>query len=151
MTLPEENADAYAADIVKVLQGSGYCTGDGVLVMSLKVKLKEIRDNYVINQVQRLRLPEFAPDSIRRYSVIFSGRVQKVGFRLEVCELAKRLGVTGFCRNLENGDVMAQLQGPENRITYLISFMEPLKRIKIENKVIAELEVDEKETEFLKQ
>ena len=84
-------------------------SGDGVLVMSLKAKLKE------------------------------------------VCELAKRLGLTGFCRNLENGDVMAQLQGSENKITYLISFMETLKRIKIENKVIEELEVDEKETEFLKQ
>lgn len=119
--------------------------------MSLKKSFIKFRDNYVINQVQNLKLPEFESDSIHRYKVIFSGRVQKVGFRLEVCELAKRLELTGFCKNLENGDVMAELQGAYNKITYLISFMESLKRIKIKNKVIEELEVDKNETEFTKQ
>ena len=119
--------------------------------MSLKAKFVKFRDDYVINQVQRLKLPEFESDAIHRYRVTFSGRVQKVGFRLEVCELAKRLGLTGFCKNLENGDVMAQLQGPENKIKYLMSFMETLKRIKIKNKVIEELEVDMTETGFVKQ
>lgn len=118
--------------------------------MSLKSKFVEIRDNYVINQVKKLKLPEFKSDTIRRYEVIFSGRVQKVGFRLEVCELAKRLELTGFCKNLENGDVMAQLQGPDNKIKYLISFMESLKRIKIENKVMKELAVDDEMAEFVK-
>lgn len=120
-------------------------------MVSLKRSFIKIRDNYVINQVQNLKLPEFEADSIHRYRVIFSGRVQKVGFRLEVCELAKRLKLTGFCKNLENGDVMAELQGADNKITYLISFMEFLKRIKIKNKVIEELEVDKTETEFTKQ
>lgn len=118
--------------------------------MSLKTKFIEIRDNYVIQQVQKAKLPEFEAGSSRRYKVIFSGRVQKVGFRLEVCELAKRLELTGYCRNLENGDVMAELQGTEVKIKYLISFMESLKRIKIENKIIEEMEVDGKETAFEK-
>lgn len=109
-----------------------------------------IRDNYVINQVQSLKLPEFPADNIRRYRVIFSGRVQKVGFRLEVCELAKRLELTGFCKNLENGDVLAELQGPENKVQYLITFMESLKRVKITDKVMEELTVDEKEDTFSK-
>lgn len=111
--------------------------------MGIKEKFVEIRDNYIIQQVQRLRLPEFEADDIRRYRITFSGRVQNVGFRLEVNELSKRLGLTGFCRNLENGDVEAQLQGPENKIKYLISFMESLKRIRIDNKVIEELEVEQ--------
>lgn len=119
--------------------------------MGLKARLKRIRDNYVINQAQRAKLPKFKPDSIHRYRVIFSGRVQRVGFRLEVCELAKRLELTGFCKNLENGDVMAELQGSDNKIRYLISFMEALKRIKIKNKVIEEIEVNSKEMEFVKQ
>ena len=72
-----------------------------------------------------------------------------MGFRLETCELAKRLGLTGFCQNLENGDVLAELQGPENRIHFLISFMESLKRIKIEHKEISVLDIDPTETEFL--
>lgn len=118
--------------------------------MSLKTKFIKIRDNYVINQVQRVKLPEFEAGSIRRYRVIFSGRVQKVGFRLEVCELAKRLELTGFCKNLENGNVMAELQGSDSKIKYLISFMEALKRIKIRNKVVEEIDVDREERGFMK-
>ncbi|MBQ9991783.1 MAG: acylphosphatase [Lachnospiraceae bacterium] len=85
-----------------------------------------------------------------RYRVLFSGRVQKVGFRLEVCELAVRLGLTGFCKNLENGDVLAEFQGTEEKINFLISFMESLKRIRITNKVMEKLEVDEGLTGFVK-
>lgn len=62
--------------------------------------------------------------------------------------MAKRLDLTGWCRNLENGDVLAQMQGPENKIQYLISFMESLVRIKIRKKTITELEVLENETGF---
>lgn len=116
--------------------------------MGLKEKFVEIRNNYVINQARKARLPEFTPESVRRYRITFSGRVQKVGFRLEVNELAKRLGLTGYCKNLENGDVLAELQGPDNKIKYLVSFMESLKRIKIKEKVIEELEVNMRETEF---
>lgn len=118
--------------------------------MSIKAKFIKFRDDCVINQVQKLELPEFTPDNIRRYKVTFSGRVQKVGFRLEVCELANRLNLTGFCRNLENGDVVAVLQGPESKIKYLIAFMESLKRVKIENKMIEELEINRGETKFIK-
>lgn len=114
----------------------------------MKALLKKIRDGYVIKQVQRARLPVFEPDSRKRYRVIFSGRVQKVGFRLEVCELAKRLTLTGFCENLENGDVLVEVQGSDNKISYLISFMESLKRIKIKHKVMEALEVDQKERGF---
>lgn len=118
--------------------------------MSLKERFVKFRDDYVIKQVEKLQLPAFPSDDMRRYRVIFSGRVQKVGFRLEVCELAKRLSLTGFCQNLENGDVLAELQGQDNKIKYLISFMESLKRIKIKNKVIEELSVDGKDTVFKK-
>lgn len=109
--------------------------------MSIKSKFKKVRDQYVINQVKKAAVPAFPSDRIRRYRITFSGRVQKIGFRLEVCELANRLGLTGYCENLKNGDVLAELQGADNRVQYLVSFMESLKRIKIRNKVIEELEV----------
>lgn len=121
-----------------------------MFILSLKAKFIKIRDNYVINQVQRAKLPEFEATELHRYQVIFSGRVQKVGFRKEVCELAKRLELTGYCKNLENGDVLAELQGPEDKINFLISFMESLKRIKISNKIIEETEVNRAEKEFVK-
>lgn len=117
--------------------------------MSLKNKLKKVRDGYIISQVHKAKLPIFEADRIHRYRITFSGRVQKVGFRLETGEMAKRLELSGFCKNLENGDVLAEIQGPDNKIKYLISFMESLKRIKIRGKVIEELEVDEGETEFI--
>lgn len=120
------------------------------MTVSLKENLKRFRDNYVINQVKKITLPNFEEDVIKRYRVVFKGRVQKVGFRLEVLELAKRLGLTGFCKNLESGEVLAELQGPSNKIDYLILFMENLKRIKIQDKRIEELEINEAEKEFLK-
>ena len=69
--------------------------------MSIKERFKQIRDGYVINQVKKLKLPNFKVDDIRRYRVTFQGRVQKVGFRLEVCELAQRLSLTGFAKEEE--------------------------------------------------
>lgn len=97
--------------------------------MSLKKKIIEIRDNYVINQVKAAQLPEFKSMEIRRYRLTFYGRVQNVGFRLEVTELAKRLGLTGFCNNQENGSVIMEVQGQFDKIKFLVAFMKSLKRI----------------------
>lgn len=118
--------------------------------MSLKQKFITIRDNYVINQVKKAEFPDFPEDKVRRYRIIFIGRVQHVGFRLEVCELAKRLELTGFCRNLENGDVLVELQGPKNKIIYLVRFMSSLKRIKIEERMVGQLKVIKEENGFVK-
>ena len=52
--------------------------------MSLKDTFKKIRDDYVIRQAHSVELPEFMSGTVRRYRVKFSGRVQKVGFRLEM-------------------------------------------------------------------
>ena len=116
----------------------------------MKRRFKQIRDNYVIRQAERVVLPEFPVAPLCRRRIRFSGRVQRVGFRLEVCELAKRLGLTGWCMNLEDGDVLAELQGTEARIDFLVTFMESLKRIKIRNKQIKEAEVLPNEKTFEK-
>ena len=116
--------------------------------MSLKSRLKQVRDGYVSAQVRRVRLPIFASSPLCRRRVRFSGRVQKVGFRQEVTEPALRLELTGFCRNLENGDVLAEFQGPANKITFLLSFMDSLKRIRIRRKVVEDLPCLSGETDF---
>lgn len=116
--------------------------------MSIKAKFKQIRDNYVIRQAQGVELPAFSEQPVCRRRIRFSGRVQKVGFRLEVCQLAQRLGLTGWCMNLEDGDVLAEFQGTAERIAFLVSFMESLKRIKIRDKQIEELEVIPGELDF---
>ena len=99
--------------------------------MSIKQTAIALRDGYVSRQVRRAKLPDFPPAPIRRVRLTFLGRVQKVGFRQEVTELAQRLDLTGFCQNLPNGSVLAEIQGPSNRIEYLIAFMNSLKRIQI--------------------
>ena len=116
----------------------------------MKTALKGIRDGYVKRQVAGVRLPIFAPSSTVRQEILFSGRVQKVGFRLEVQELTNRLGLTGFCENLENGDVRVQLQGEENRIQYLVRFMKSLKRIRVDKTAVRELPLKAGEENFFR-
>lgn len=100
----------------------------------IQKRLKQLRDHYVITQVQKAAIPQMEESPICRYRICFYGRVQKVGFRLELAEMAKRLGLSGFCRNLPDSTVYAELQGPQNKIQFLISFMESLVRIKITKK-----------------
>ena len=116
--------------------------------MGIKAWIKKVKNGYVIRQAQSAKLPSFEAGDVIRRHYIFKGRVQKVGFRIEVIELAKRLGLTGWVNNLENGDVEAELQGPENKIDFLVAFMETLKRIQITDKVVEEIPVVETETEF---
>ncbi|MBQ3421808.1 MAG: acylphosphatase [Romboutsia sp.] len=99
--------------------------------MNIKEKFKTIRDNYIINQVENIVLPRFESSNVIRKKFIFSGRVQKVGFRLEVSLLAKKLGLTGWVKNTHQGDVEAEIQGEKNKIDFLVTFMKSLKRIKI--------------------
>ena len=46
------------------------------------------------------------------------GRVQGVGYRLFVSQIARKMSLTGWVRNLSNGDVEAEAQG-EDRILEL--------------------------------
>ena len=50
----------------------------------------------------------------RRYLV--SGRVQGVGFRQFTAEAGRGLALSGWVRNLANGDVEAEAEGPEDKI-----------------------------------
>ena len=117
--------------------------------MSLKKKIIEFRDNYVINQVKAVQFPEFRSMEIRRYRLTFYGRVQKVGFRLEVTELAKRLGLTGFCNNQENGSVIMEVQGQFDKIKFLVAFMKSLKRIVVKRVDKQRLPLDFTEVGFV--
>lgn len=116
--------------------------------MSIKRRFLEARDNYVINQVKKTPLPLFKSFEIRRYRLIFSGRVQNVGFRLEITEMAKRLGLTGFCENQENGSVLVEVQGQFDKIQFLVAFMKSLKRIVVKKVAKKRLPLDFTETGF---
>jgi len=48
-----------------------------------------------------------------RAHLLISGRVQGVFYRASAHEAAVRLGLTGWVRNVPNGDVEAEVEGPE--------------------------------------
>ena len=47
-----------------------------------------------------------------RYALLFSGTVQGVGFRWTNQGLARERGLTGWIRNLDDGTVEGEIQGP---------------------------------------
>lgn len=48
---------------------------------------------------------------MKRYYIVYEGRVQGVGFRWTLMQIAKELNLTGYCRNLSNGNVEAEVEG----------------------------------------
>ena len=62
-------------------------------------------------------------DKVRRH-IIFYGYVQGVGFRWQASRTARRLGLSGWVRNLDDGSVEMEAEGTERDIEDLISAME---------------------------
>jgi acylphosphatase len=62
-----------------------------------------------------------APDRARVH-VWISGRVQGVGFRYTTCELAERLGLGGWVRNLGDGRVEAVFEGPPADVAQAVAW-----------------------------
>ena len=82
----------------------------------------------------------------RRYSI--EGQVQGVGFRYRARYAAQALELTGWVKNAENGEVIAEVQGFESRIRFLLKFMNSLKRIKIRKMENKPHSIREDETTF---
>lgn len=59
------------------------------------------------------------PISVR---MIISGRVQGVGYRESIRMVAQALDVTGWVRNLANGDVEALVQGDEAAVDRIVAW-----------------------------
>ena len=54
-----------------------------------------------------------------RYFGMATGRVQGVGFRMFVQQNAMELGITGWVKNMSDGTVTMELQGPQAAIDRL--------------------------------
>ena len=53
--------------------------------------------------------------------ILFSGQVQGVGFRYTANRIATRYNLTGFVRNLPDGDVEMLAQGSEQDINHCLA------------------------------
>lgn len=120
----------------------------GVINLKLPKWLQEARESYIVRQTRKVKIPKIEKSSILRKRLIFSGKVQNVGFRLETYEMGRRLGLTGFVKNREDKKVEAEIQGEEKKIDYLISYLKSVKRIEIEKIGMKEIPIIKDEEEF---
>ncbi len=84
-----------------------------------------------------------------RLHIEFQGRVQGVGFRWTAMQAAESLGLTGWVRNLDNGDVACEVQGAPFKIDEFIGRMMNEKSwIVIDNYTAEKMPVKPAETKF---
>lgn len=86
---------------------------------------------------------------MKRYFIIFTGRIQGVGFRYHTYELAQSLGLTGKVRNLMNGDVEVEVQGSDEAFNkFLGGILKGNGFIKITDYAMKEIPVDPSEKSY---
>lgn len=61
--------------------------------------------------------PEPERPRTERRAVVFSGRVQGVGFRASVRSIARRFLIAGWARNEPDGTVRVEAQGPPDEVS----------------------------------
>lgn len=110
--------------------------------------LKKLRNDYVTWHANRVKIPDFKPSKMVRQKAVFAGKVQKVGFRLELSRIAQRMKLTGWVRNLADGSVEAELQGQKLHIDFLVKCMQALKRASVNQLTITDLTTIEGEDSF---
>lgn len=65
-----------------------------------------------------------AKRNVIRIRVVYSGRVQGVGFRWQVNQVSVGFGVTGFVRNLQDGTVELLVEGNPSEARGMIEAVE---------------------------
>lgn len=84
---------------------------------------------------------------MKRYYIVYEGRVQGVGFRFHLYKIATALKLTGYVRNMYNGNVEAEVQG-ENVDAFLKKSLEEDRFIKIYDYSLKNIPLVENEKEF---
>ncbi|MCH4038590.1 MAG: acylphosphatase [Eubacteriales bacterium] len=87
-------------------------------------------------------------ESYIRKHLIVSGMVQAVGFRYRATYIAQDLGVTGWVRNMDDGRVEMEIQGPRERLELMMKNLGEQRFIEIDNIDEEIIPVDPHEYEF---
>jgi acylphosphatase len=81
-------------------------------------------DNFSLGALASIRyhpeMPRIADDLKHRRTCHFSGRVQGVGFRYTVKNIAIQYNVAGYVRNLPDGRVELVMEGPVQEMEHLV-------------------------------
>ena len=83
-----------------------------------------------------------------REHLIFEGRVQGVGFRYSLAQLAGRYGLTGWVRNEYDGSVSAELQGLPGEIELILQSLNQDRYIRVDRVTRRKREVLPEERSF---
>jgi acylphosphatase len=59
---------------------------------------------------------------VKHINITVRGRVQGVWYRASAEQKARQLGLTGFVRNLANGEVYLEAEGEESALSALVSW-----------------------------
>ena len=79
---------------------------------------------------------------MNRSVVIYSGRVQGVGFRYTTANLAKRFAVAGYVQNLDDGRVRLDVQGSADQVQGVLNAIDQAMAGNIRSKDISEPPAD---------
>lgn len=85
---------------------------------------------------------------MKRYKLLFKGRVQGVGFRFTAKMIADRLNLTGNVKNLYSYYVESYVQGEEENIDRFIYELQNQRFIRIESIDKTEVDLIDDENSF---
>ena len=80
-------------------------------------------------------------ETVARWHIVFSGRVQHVGFRYTAYYLARNLYVTGWVDNLPDGRVEMEAQGNVLKLRELVAQLKSQPHIRIEHMDLEKIDV----------
>ncbi len=83
-----------------------------------------------------------------RKEIVFTGRVQGVGFRYRASYAARGLEITGWIKNEWDGSVVAQVQGYEAQIDRMLAMLNQSPYIRIDKMDVTDIPVHEQERGF---
>lgn len=116
--------------------------------MSIMDSINKFRKRLLAFGISQKSIPEIKPSNLRRSKLIFSGRVQGVGFRVEAVGIAERLDLVGWVKNKSNGEVEIEVEGESNKIDYMIEYLSSIRRAPVDNVEKKELDMLNTENSF---
>lgn len=87
--------------------------------------------------------------NIKRINAIIHGKVQGVFFRETTCQKARKLGLSGWVKNLSDGTVETEFQGDEKAVKQLLEWLwEGSPMSKVTQVISQESDAVSEESEF---